>query len=83
LSRYQWFAAAGIAVALAAGPALANPIVAGFNSNTLPANDDGSTSLVALGFSANYFGTTYTQAFVNNNGNVTFTTPLSTLHRSV
>jgi hypothetical protein len=64
--------------ALAATHAFADPIVPGFNTNTLPANDDGSTGVVGLGFSANFFGTTYTQLFVNNNGNVTFNNPLST-----
>jgi hypothetical protein len=51
---------------------------AGFTANNLPANDDGSTGLINLGFSANLFGTTYTQAYVNNNGNITFNNPLST-----
>jgi len=50
----------------------------GFTTNNLPANDDGSTGLINLGFSANFFGTTYTQAYVNNNGNITFSNPLST-----
>ena len=50
----------------------------GFTTSTLPANDDGSTGPVNLGFAANFFGTTYTQAYVNNNGNITFTGPLST-----
>jgi hypothetical protein len=49
-----------------------------FNSNSLPGNDDGSTSLVPIGFPINFFGTTYTDLFVNNNGNVTFNTPLGT-----
>lgn len=49
-----------------------------FNSNNLPATDDGSTGLVPLGFSVNFFGTTYTGLYVNNNGNITFNTPLST-----
>jgi hypothetical protein len=34
--------------------------------------------LVNLGFSADFFGTTYTQAYVNNNGNITFDSPLAT-----
>jgi hypothetical protein len=34
--------------------------------------DDGSTGSVNLGFSANFFGTTYTNTFVNNNGNISF-----------
>lgn len=51
---------------------------AGFDANTLPRNDDGSTGLVPIGFNADFFGTTYSNLYVNNNGNVTFTTPLST-----
>jgi hypothetical protein len=50
----------------------------GFNSNSLSANDDGSTGLVNFGFDVNYFGTTYGGGFLNNNGNITFTGPLST-----
>ncbi len=46
-------------------------------ANSLPANDDGSTDLVPLGFSTNLFGTSYSQLYVNNNGNVTFDQPLS------
>jgi len=53
----------------AAESALGGFIVPGFNSSTLPANDDGSTGLVSIGFSANFFGTTYTSLYVNNNGN--------------
>ncbi len=49
-----------------------------FNTNTLTRNDDGSTGAVAIGFTANFFGTDYSQLFVNNNGNVTFNGPLST-----
>lgn len=51
---------------------------AGFTSNSLARNDDESTGLVNIGFSANFFGTTYTQLYVNNNGNVTFVNPLVT-----
>jgi hypothetical protein len=49
-----------------------------FNSNNLPGNDDGSTGLVPIGFSVNFFGITYTDLYVNNNGNITFTSYLST-----
>ena len=49
---------------------------AGFNTSSLAANDDGSTGAIAMGFTANYFGTSYTDTFVNNNGNVTFINPL-------
>ncbi len=44
---------------------------AGFNFFTLAANDDGSTGPVA-GVPINIHGTTYSSAFVNNNGNMTF-----------
>lgn len=54
-----------------------NAIRSGFNTAILPGNDDGSTGAVALPFSPNFFGTTYSQLFVNNNGNVTFDGPLS------
>jgi nidogen-like len=35
-------------------------------------NDDGFRGPVDLGFSLNFFGNTYTQFFINNNGNVSF-----------
>jgi hypothetical protein len=60
-----------------ASPVDAAAIRSGFSSNTLPANDDGSTGLVSIGFDANFFGSTFNSLFVNNNGNVTFDSPLS------
>jgi uncharacterized repeat protein (TIGR01451 family) len=84
--RYQpgtarrWIvAASSIALVFAIqAPVLAAAIepLAGCTTNTLPANDDGSTGAVDLGFTANFFGTSYTQLYINNNGNVTFTGPL-------
>ncbi|MEW6415405.1 MAG: nidogen-like domain-containing protein [Pseudomonadota bacterium] len=47
-------------------------------TTVLPANDDGSTGPVNLGFTANINGTNYTQTYVNNNGNITFNNPLGT-----
>jgi hypothetical protein len=44
----------------------------GFTANTLGRNDDGSTGSVPLGFTVDFFGTTFDNLFVNNNGNVTF-----------
>jgi Nidogen-like/PEP-CTERM motif len=65
-------------LALMASSALAGPVAAGFNSSTLPANDDGSVAgIVNPGFSMNFFGTTYTGFYINNNGNVTFNSTLS------
>ena len=72
-------ALAAIAVAIVVGPvAQASTVAPGFDANTLPANDDGSTSLIALPYTANYFGNDYTGLYVNNNGNVTFNSSLST-----
>lgn len=56
-------------------------VVVGFNQAILPANDDGSTDLVPLGFTDGpivFFGQTYNHLYVNNNGNVTFDNRLST-----
>jgi len=52
--------------------------LAGFASNVFPANDDGSTGLIPLGFTINYFGNQYSALYVNNNGDVTFDSPLGT-----
>ncbi|EQD48597.1 Nidogen extracellular, partial [mine drainage metagenome] len=71
-------ALAAIAVAIVVGPVDASTVATGFTTNTLAANDDGSTSLVTLPFTAGYYGTDYTGLYVNNNGNVTFNSPLST-----
>ncbi len=42
------------------------------------ANDDGSTSFIALPFDFNLYGTQYNGLWINNNGNVTFTGPYGT-----
>ena len=49
-----------------------------FTTNSLGRNDDNSTGLVPLGFNANFFGLNASSVYVNNNGNITFTAPLST-----
>lgn len=51
---------------------------AGFDGNTLAANDDGSTGPVGIGFTLNFFGVNQSQLFVNNNGNITFGSAQST-----
>lgn len=52
------------------------------NQATLAANDDGSTPPVTLNIDGasgiNFFGATSTTVFVNNNGNITFTSALGT-----
>ncbi len=53
----------------------------GFGTNTLPANDDSSTSAISIGSifenGLNFYGTTYNSLFINNNGGVSFDQPLS------
>lgn len=67
----------GNAVAISTADAAA--VRAGmFTANTLAGNDDGSTGLVPLGFDVNFFGVTYDDLYVNNNGNVTFDSALGT-----
>lgn len=67
-------------VLVSASPAAAQAVRdnVGFGTNTLPANDDGFTGLVDIGFTTNFFGVSNTQLYVNNNGNVTFDDPLGT-----
>jgi hypothetical protein len=48
-----------------------------FDSSFLDRNDDESTGAVPIGFNVNFFGATYSDLFVNNNGNVTFESPLA------
>ena len=77
---------------LGATSALASPIVSGIGGTPFLANDDGSypanglgsgtppgTPVAqSLGFTLNFYGTNYTAAYINNNGNITFNAPLST-----
>ena len=69
--------AIALMVAAASAQALAIRDAGLFNNNTLAANDDLSTPLVNIGFSVNINGTSYSQLYVNNNGNVSFTNPIS------
>jgi len=70
---------AGSAFAFVVAPVrtIGAAVRSGFDLTTLPRNDDGSTSLVPMGFTANFFGTEYSTLYVNNNGNVTFDSPQS------
>jgi len=49
----------------------------GFDQQALDRNDDGSTGIVPIGFSMNFYGDSNTTLYVNNNGIVTFTGPQS------
>ena len=64
-----------MAVQARADAFLTNP---GFTTTTLAAGDDNSSGATSLGFTANFFGLTETAAYINNNGNLTFTGPQST-----
>ncbi|MFO1021806.1 MAG: cadherin domain-containing protein [Planctomycetales bacterium] len=50
----------------------------GIAGTTMPATDDGSTGQVSLGFSIEIGSSNYSSLYINNNGNVTFTTAMST-----
>lgn len=70
----------GLPILLAAGTLFGQAVRnnEGFRSQSVPRNDDGSSALVPLGFSVNFFGKTRTHAYVNNNGNITFDSALAT-----
>lgn len=78
MKKYLWLTLVLGILINASGMALAGAIRSGFNQNALPANDDGATSLVNIGFTVNFFGHKYSQLYVNNNGNVTFDAPQAT-----
>ena len=67
-----------------AAPDLTNGLggAAGFGENTLSVGDDNSSSAIDLSSvfpdGLNFFGTTYTNLYINNNGNLTFSGASST-----
>jgi hypothetical protein len=71
---------AGISTSVLTAPAAtaaSSAVLPGFDSQTFAGNDDGSTG-VTLPFTISFFGHSYTSAWLNNNGNLTFDQPLST-----
>lgn len=64
--------AAAVAVAAVSITAQAGPVVSGFSASQVAICDDCFTSAVSLGFTANFFGNSYTQGYVSNNGYITF-----------
>src|SRR5262249_8041278 len=76
LTKLLCFVALGVVLAQPGMAARRN--LAGYSTTTFPANDDQSVGPIAPGFSMNFFGTTYTQFWVNNNGNVTFASDFGT-----
>ncbi|MFO0557974.1 MAG: nidogen-like domain-containing protein [Polyangiales bacterium] len=80
---------AAVAMTVVAGrEAEAIPLIRGlggpadFGTNELYYNDDGSSSVInvagAFPFGLTFFGRTFRELYVNNNGNITFGGPLST-----
>jgi VCBS repeat-containing protein len=74
----------GAALILAAGPGLISGIgtATGYGNLALGAGDDNSSGAIDIKsvFGAagiNFFGTSYTSLYINNNGNITFSYPLS------
>lgn len=66
-------------LAIAAAPALAGPVAAGFdNVGTVAICDDCATGAISTTFATNYFGTTYNQLYISNNGYFTFNSPQGT-----
>ena len=49
---------------------VSSPIRPGFDQQSLPPNDDGSTGLVPLPFTINFLSNSESALYVNNNGNV-------------
>lgn len=66
-----------LTAASAQAHALAMRADAGFDSNTFARNDDGSI-LVNSGINFDFFGISGPNLFLNNNGNITFGSPLGT-----
>lgn len=83
--RVSRLAAAAALVAAAASPS-AQAIslldglggVAGFGELAMLPNDDRSSSLLNLPFTLNFFGSDFSKFYINNNGNITFNSPLGT-----
>lgn len=51
---------------------------AGFGDLAMGRNDDGSSNELNLPFEINFFGNAFNNFWINNNGNLTFNSPLST-----
>ena len=76
---WRWLALLLAVLSLAGVPAQAAiRALPGFSTGAVPRNDDGYTDDVDLGFDINFFEAQFSQVAVNNNGNVTFGSGLST-----
>ncbi|HTL81289.1 MAG TPA: nidogen-like domain-containing protein, partial [Bacteroidia bacterium] len=59
-----------------------HPIPISFGTPPDYRNDDGSTNIINLPFNFCLYGTTWTQCYINNNGNVSFGAPYGTFTAS-
>lgn len=81
--------ALAVLAACACTTARADPLLTGFGgergygSLIMQPNDDGSSSRLSLPFQINFFGNAYDNYWVNNNGNISFSGPLSTFTPSL
>jgi hypothetical protein len=76
--RIKTVLSTGALSCLVTATAFAGAVRPGFSLHALPPNDDGYSPLTDIGFSVNFYGLTFGQLHVNNNGNITFDAPLST-----
>jgi len=79
MTRYSSAIAAGLLLlpgALSASPLLMDS-GGTFGQVAMARNDDGSTDALELPFQLNFYGQVYNSLFVNNNGNVTFGSGMS------
>ncbi len=78
------FLVSAVLVSALSGPSLVNaaPLLTladgSFGELAMSSNDDGSSSLLNLPFTINFYGNTFNDFYINNNGNVTFGSPRST-----
>ena len=72
------FAATWVSLSAGNVDAAAIKSLGGCGDNTLGPIDDSGSQEHSFGFAMNFFGTTYTSVWVNNNGHVTFGSSLST-----
>jgi hypothetical protein len=72
-----------LGMALTPLPSRAIPLLSGFGgpsgfgTSFLARNDDESTTILPLPFNIKFYGNTYSNFYVNNNGNITFQSQLS------
>ncbi|WEF33272.1 nidogen-like domain-containing protein [Pseudoduganella chitinolytica] len=81
--------ALSLLAAFASASAGADPLLTGFGGDrgfgdrVMAPNDDSYSSQLTLPFRINFFGNAYSSYWVNNNGNISFSGPLSTYSPSL